>query len=311
LIQGHARRRLSSTLFATAALSCGGGGTATPPVAPTPAPAATSATVCAVGQATAGGRVTDPNGPYAHQVVLARSTDGLNVTDSRMVIDHGSVPDAVRLPDGTLRVYYVNGENGAIGVARVDGDRVTVVGSIVVNGISGPTGMVDPDVLLLADGRIRLYYLNNFGPPNATSPRGMCFADSTDGERFTVGGLSIQFTASATVTDPSVTRLTNGTWLMAASNGQSSVLARSNDGATFSGETSIGLGGVPELAALDGNRVRIYVCSQGIVAHVSSDEGRTWTREATVVSSGTLNARIICDPSFVPGASRFVYKIQP
>ena len=110
---------------------------------------------------------------------------------------------------------------------------------------------------------------------------------------------------------PSVVRLTSGVWLMAASRGPQSLLARSTDGATFSGETIIGLGGVPELAALDAGRVRIYVCGVGIVAHVSADEGRSWTREATVVAAGTLGARSLCDPSRVEAASRFIYKIQP
>jgi hypothetical protein len=53
------------------------------------------------------------------------------------------------------------------------------------------------------------------------------------------------------------------------------------------------------------------VCGAGIVAYVSPDEGRTWAREAAVVAPGALNARIVCDPSRVAGASRFNYKIQP
>jgi hypothetical protein len=294
--------------------NCGGGpATATAPPAtmatPAPPPASTGS-LCAVGQAASGGPITDPNGPFFHQVVIARTADGLSIEGSRVVIDHASVPDAVRLQDGTLRLYYVDGQNGTIGIARVDGDAVSIIGPLTMNGIRGASGMADPDAVLLPDGRIRLYYLNNFGAPGGPA-RGMCYADSTDGERFTVGGLAIQFSNPETVTDPSVTRLTNGSWLMAASRGASSLLARSADGATFSGETTIGLGGVPELAALDAGRVRIYVCGAGIVAHSSSDEGKTWTREATVVPPGTLNSRTLCDPSFVAGASRFVYKIQP
>jgi len=227
-----------------------------------------------------------------------------------MVIDHASVPDAVRLIDGTLRLYYVNGENGTIGIARVDGDAVSVIGPLSMNGVRGPGAMADPDAVLMPDGRVRLYYLNNFASTGGAA-RAMCYADSNDGENFTLGGLAMQFTNPETVTDPSVVRLSNGVWLMAASRGNSSLLARSADGATFSSETAIGLGGVPELAAVDSARVRIYVCGAGITAHVSMDEGRTWTREATVVAPGTFGARTLCDPSFVAGAGRFVYKIQP
>ena len=292
---------------------CGGDAPAaatTPPAASPIASPSSTAALCAVGQPVTGGPVTDPNGPFAHQVVLARSTDGLSITDSRMIIDHASVPDGVRLPDGTLRLYYVDGQSGAIGVARVDGDSVTLIGPLSMNGVRGPAGMADPDAVLLPDGRIRLYYLNNFGPPGGPQ-RGICWADSTDGERFTLGGLAIQFSNQETVTDPSVARLANGAWLMAASRGTSSLLARSSDGAVFTSETAIGLGGVPELAALDDGRVRIYVCGAGIIAYASADEGKTWAREATVVAAGALNARTVCDPSRVAGASRFIYKIQP
>ena len=278
-------------------------------VTPTETPASTNS-ICAVGLPTAGGPAGDPNGPYSHQVVLARSSDGLSVSDSRVVIDHASVPDAVRLPDGTLRLYYVDGQNGTIGIARVDGDDATVLGPLSMNGVRGPGGMADPDAVLMPDGRVRLYYLNNFGPPGGPQ-RGICWADSADGERFTVGGLALQFSNQETVTDPSVARLPGGVWLMAASRGTTSLLARSTDGATFSGETTIGLGGVPELSALEDGRVRIYVCGAGIIAHASSDEGKTWAREATVVPPGILNSRIVCDPSRVAGADRFIYKIQP
>jgi len=293
--------------------SCGGAGTANSPLSSSATPASTPAppsSLCAVGQAAGGGPITDPNGPYFHRVVLARSADGLAITDARMVIDHASVPDAVRLIDGTLRLYYVNGENGTIGIARVDGDAVSVIGPLSMNGVRGPGAMADPDAVLMPDGRVRLYYLNNFASPGGAA-RAMCYADSNDGENFTLGGLAMQFTNPETVTDPSVVRLSNGVWLMAASRGNSSLLARSADGATFSSETAIGLGGVPELAAVDSARVRIYVCGAGITAHVSMDEGRTWTREATVVAPGTFGARTLCDPSFVAGAGRFVYKIQP
>ena len=119
---------------------------------PTPTPVS-AGSLCAVGQASLGGPIGDPNGPYFHRVVLARTNDGLAITDARMVIDHASVPDAVRLADGTLRIYYVNGENGTIGVARVDGENVNALGPIFVNGVRGPAGMADPDAILLADGR--------------------------------------------------------------------------------------------------------------------------------------------------------------
>ena len=312
-------RQLGLALLGFAA-ACGGAPATTSSVAgssppasatTTPASGVSATTICAVGGPAAGGPVSDPNGPYYHQVVLATSVDGVTLSGARVVIDHASVPDVVRLPDGSQRLYYVDGTSGAIGSARVDGDTVTTLGPLTMNGVRGPSGMADPDAVLLADGRIRLYYLNNFGTPGNGAVRGMCWADSTDGERFTTGGLAIQFSNAESVTDPSVARLPSGGWLMAASRGNTSLIARSPDGASFSGEESVPYGGVPELEVLPDGRVRLYVCAAGIVSYLSADQARTWTREATVVAPGALGAKVACDPSRAASANRFVFKIQP
>lgn len=283
------------------------GPTATTAVSsPSPPPALTR-DGCAVGSASRG-PVTDPSGPYYHQVVVARTTDGLALTDARQVLDHASVPDGVRMPDGTVRLYYVNGEEGGVWVARMDGDRVTPVGPVIVDGVAGPQGLVDPDALLLPDGRVRLTYFNGFGPPGSTpAARSMCIADSTDGERFTVVARAIRFPEGLSVTDPSVVPLSDGTWLMAVSQGRQSILARSRDGVLFEAGETLSYGGVPELATLSGGRVRLYVCGNGIEAYVSADLGRTWQREGQV-NTPRFGQPIACDPSLVAGAGLFVYK---
>lgn len=254
------------------------------------------------------GPVTDPNGPYFHRVVVARTRDGVTLADAREVLDHASVPDGVRMPDGTLRIYYVNGADGALWVARMDGQTVTPIGPIRVDGVERPAGVVDPDALALPDGRIRLFYLSGFGPPGSASARAMCVAESADGERFSVVGRAIRFSADLT-TDPSVAPLPDGSWLMAASRGQQTVLARSRDGLAFEQGETLGYGGVPELAALAGG-LRLYVCARGIESYVSANGGRSWQREATVVSPGP-GRRIVCDPSSVAGTDVFIYKTAP
>ncbi len=168
---------------------------------------------------------------------------------------------------------------------------------------------MDPDAVLLSDGRVRLAYLSGFGSPASGRPRAMCLADSDDGVHFTVVGRAIAFAEADTVTDPSIARLADGSWLMAVSRGTSTILARSPDGLTFQAEATVEFGGVPELASLADGRLRLYVCGQGILSYVSSDAGRTWHAETTVLRPGTLDKKIVCDPSWIAGTNVFLFKV--
>lgn len=289
------------------AVGCGGSGRRQPTTpTQTPAPAA-STPACAVAPNETPGPVTDPGGPFFHQVVAARTSDGVTLRDARQVLDHASVPDGVRMSDGSIRIYYVNGAEGAVWVARMDGDLVTPIAPISLDGVLRPRGVVDPDATRLSDGRIRLAYLSGFAAPGSATVRAMCLADSTDGERFTVVGAAVTFSAGDTTTDPSMVRLRSGNWLMAMSRGQTTVLARSADGAIFTVGETLSFGGVPELATTGDGRVRLYVCANGIESHVSANDGATWLREATVVAPGG-SARIVCDPSMVAETDVFLYK---
>jgi hypothetical protein len=238
-------------------------------------------------------------------VVVAHTSDGVTLDEAHQVLDHASVPDGVLLPDGSIGLYYVNGAQGGVWMARLVGGEATPVGPISLNGIANPAGVVDPDVTALAGGVIRLVYLSAF-PTQPTIPRAVCIAQSTDGLSFSVVGPAIVL--SGTETDPSVTRLMDGTWLMGISRGQQTLLARSNDGRSFSLENTLAYGGVPEVTTLADGRVRLYVCAAGIESYLSSDRGTTWQRETTVVAPGTLGKRIVCDPSMVAGTNVFLFK---
>ena len=253
-----------------------------------------------------GGSLKDQQGPYYQQVVVARSTDGVTVTGEKQVLEHAGVPDGVQLANGSVYIYYVNGARHGLDVAVVQGEGVKELGPIWLDGIERPMGVVDPDATLLADGRVRLAYFSGFGPPSQASRTStMCLADSEDGIHFTVVGRAIAFTELTT--DPSITRLSDGTWLMAVSQGQKTVLARSKDGLNFEQYSSVTYGGVPEISALADGRVRLYVCARGIESYLSSDSGVTWRFEATVIRAQPVK-RIRCDPSVVPGANLFIFK---
>jgi hypothetical protein len=263
---------------------------------------------CTTGAPVPGTPVGDQSGPYYHQVAVARTSDGITLIGAKEVLEHGSVPDAVRLSDGRVLVYYVNGARGAVWVAELTADTALAPVAIAVDDVVEPSGIVDPDAFLLPDGSVRLYYLNGFGPPGSGVARAICYADSRDGVRFGEGRTALPLTAGELLTDPSVVQLGDGSWRMAISLGQRTILARSADGRAFSRTGSFDGGGVPELAVLPDGRLRLYACARGIESWLSSDGGQSWTHETTVVPPNTLGKRIICDPSLPAGAGLFVFK---
>jgi len=296
-------RPRARTLLLTAVLACSGSDDS---AVTTPPPPSTDA--CAVRSATAIGPITDPNGPYYHQMAVAGTTDGLTITNPWIALQHASVPDGVRLQSGTVLAYYVNGAEGPVWVARVLDDSVEVIGRLTVNGVSPVAGVVDPDAWLMPDGKVRLAYLSGFGPPSSTQVTGLCIAESTDGLSFTVLGTAFPFAAGEFFTDPSVARLADGSWRMAISWGQRTIMASSTDGLAFTRYDTLTYGGVPELAIAPDGALRLYICSQGIQAYRSVDGGNGWALEGTVVPPNTLGKRILCDPSLVAGANLFIFK---
>lgn len=294
-----------AAVVAAVASACGrSGGGPTAPSAPgaslQPAPSA----LCTARPNPNPGPVLDPNGPMFHQVVVARSVDGLSVTDARIVQSAASVPDGVRAPDGRVLVYYVNGaQHGVwVGTATLDGGW-SPLGPISIDGVMDPLGIVDPDAYRAGD-RIRLAYLANF---TSTSERAICLAESDDGRAFRTLGLAVDLRGAGTITDPSVVQLPNGSWLMALSAGQTTRLARSADGVSFTLGETLTYGGVPELARAGDGAVRLYVCAGGIVAYRSAD-AVSWQREQVVVTRGPNGSMLVCDPSRVDGTDMFVFK---
>ncbi len=254
------------------------------------------------------GPVTDPQGPYYHKVAIARITGGVQLSEAKVVLDHASVPDGVRMADGSVRIYYVNGADHGVFVARLEGETAVPIGPITLDDVSKPQGVVDHDATLLPDGRIRLAYMSGFGSPGGAGGWTMCLADSTDGVNFTVIGQALRFT-DVTTTDPSIAPLPDGTWLMAVSQGPNTVLARSQDGLRFEVYATVSYGGVPEVTALADGRTRLYVCAmKGIGVYISADLGKTWQQEA-VMTNPVAGTKLFCDPSVAPGTDLFVFKV--
>ena len=184
-------------------------------------------------------------------------------------------------------LYYVSGrpnEHG-IWVSRERPDGTYQRGSrVLLDGVFDGNA-VDPDLVMLPNGRLRMYYFKGYfvsqPPPNA-GPNPIFSAVSTDGVNFTV---ERQVFAHDNIFDPSVIALGGNECLMACTQmgnmSVNTVLARSTDGgATFTYEATLQNTGVPELHRFDDGSVRLYYGGpDGIMSKVSQDRGKTWTQE--------------------------------
>lgn len=301
-----------SALIAVAA--CGGSGSPAAPSTTTTTTTTTTPTTttpstgCTVTASTAGTPVTASNGPYFHNTAISQTTNGLTLTGANDALAHASVPDVTVMPDGSIGMYYLNGETDGIWLARVNGTSATPVSAIKIDGFIRPSGAVDPDAYLTSSGKVRLTYLFGFG--SGGSHR-VCMAESSDGVNFTTLGLAMSFTGQSE-TDPSVAQMPDGSWLMAVSRGTSTMLARSSNGLTFTEFSQVTYGGVPELATLSDGRVRLYVCSTsgGLAAYASSNSGASWTSEGAVSGASIPGRPGVCDPSALLSRNLFVFKTQ-
>jgi len=146
------------------------------------------------------------DGPWNHRLLVAVSGDGVSwVKTLRVLSDQASVPDVVVDRDGFVRVYYVDFFNGGIVVA-VSRDLAgwAYVG---VKGLNA--GWVDPSVVVLSDGRFRLYA--SYMPPEGRQNK-VVSAVSEDGVHFTVEP-GVRFEWDGVVTDPDVI-YADGVWVM-------------------------------------------------------------------------------------------------
>lgn len=286
--------------------ACGPSSTPTSPSSPGGSTTALVAGCTMTSAASTAPLLSDPKSPYFDQIGVARTTDGATASGFVQVQAHASAPDATRLPDGSIGVYYHNGASGgAIWLGRLQGLSLTPVSAITVDGVVGPRWMADPNVDLV-NGRVRMIAMN----AESGSVRRFCVAESTDGVTFTTRALAIEFPGGSEA-DPSVVPLPDGSWLMAFSraNHTGMGLARSFDGLTFTAFATSSIGVVPELAVLPDGRVRLYACSGGNVqAYLSSDRGTTWSPEGTVISRTATGRAIVCDPTYVASDGVFVFK---
>lgn len=224
-------------------------------------------------------------GPYFHKVQSASSEDGLTFTlDERVLLEHASVPASVVLPDGRIRIYYVDAsklpETANVAESQDGGRTFTPLGLVITNRTRSKA--LDPAIVRLPDGRWRLYYFACSRNPDEEGAHEIHAAISSDGVHFKEEQTVF---AREGLVDPDV--WWNGKeWLMFVFSGaeRETIVARSQDGLKFDYVGPLGLRGWGTVAPikLDDGRFRLYAFEQrtqrSIGSFVSAD-GLRWTHE--------------------------------
>lgn len=212
---------------------------------------------------------SSPSGPWSSQAVTVVGADALCLVD----------PSPVRMPDGTILLYYAMAADNAltdmprIGVAQSTDNGVSFTHNTVA--YTAPTGSVtDPFPMMLdASGTIRLLFSPR-GPSvlsvAATDGTGLHFASTLDpGSRANQGGV------------PGALKIGSTYYLYV--NGID--YYTSSDGLNFSIGGSTGLSGdsPSPIDAGGGTYLMSYTCvvgsnaSTNVSCIASSTDGRTWT----------------------------------
>jgi len=254
------------------------------------------------------------DGPWNHRLLIAFSEDGKRWHKTyRVLSDQASVPDVIIDPEGRIRVYYVDYHNLGITLAiSRDGERWRYIG---VKGLNA--SWVDPDVVLLPDGRYRLYA--SYMPLHGSQDR-ILSAISRDGIHFEVESGCRYHQPGRLVVDPDVFYF-QGRWYMII--GPRLTLLESKDGSTFTLVGDLPLEGAVSSTILVDGRLRIYyhrLESDGRL-HIYMAETRDleeWSIERVLSpgSPGSLDAYGVGDPAVAElpdGGYIMIYKtwIEP
>lgn len=225
-------------------------------------------------------------GPFKDEIFGAISKDGFNFEVlAGPFFKRASVPDILELTrdsdageSGTLLLYFVDfsevkapGTEGISVAKSVDGINWSEKQKVIIEGKVNRGAAVDPSVVELIDGRIRMFFFGSEqtegDPARAEGDHKIYSVISEDGINFKVEP-GVRFQAPF-ITDPEVLQIGNRRWLMFLSKGQETLLATSNDGLEFMGEDSFSLeiGGVPGAVELPDGSIRIFATGKdGIVS---------------------------------------------
>lgn len=215
--------------------------TPSPTPTPTPTPSNNAEIASLSFPATRGAERPPPagaggQGPWSTGMAVSASPDGASFRTSPSVIDQAGVPSLLALPDGRLLAYFVSWAQGnvmAVGIRDSAGAwsyyRVAVEG--FRTDVGGANG-VDPSAVLMADGSIRLYWMQPVGTPGRSQIYSATSAPGTAlGVRF-IADPGARLDRGTMVYDPTVAYC-GDLWLMWVSAPAANVFATSPDGLVF------------------------------------------------------------------------------
>src|SRR3989338_2734471 len=150
-------------------------------------------------------------GQSVHKIYSAISLDGLSFQKEGLRIDSetngdngwASVPDAIVLPDGRVRIYYVTAAEGQHGIgSAISNDGLNFVKE---PGMSVPN-LVDPALIKMDDKYV--LFAASIDERFASLPKGIYYLESSDGLDF---GEPVAVFQTDNVYDPSVLKIDENT----------------------------------------------------------------------------------------------------
>lgn len=237
------------------------------------------------------------DGPWKGQVKIATSADGLTFTGNTLLFDHAGVPHLALTKTGQLIAtiqyfsYDKESEFNIIAYATSDdsGANWTTLKPIVLSGIpkSGPP--VDPTLVQLDDGSLRLYFTLHL---DGQARAGLASAKApTIAGPFAYEGVHLTLT-DANLLDPAVVKL-GSTWhyfTPKPGTTDKSLHGTSPDGTTFTWQPEITLSMqmLGSAVIVDG-KIRFYGTGPGGVLSALSADGLAWTMDPGVRMAGGVD----------------------
>lgn len=255
---------------------------------------------------------------YDDSVVFGTSANELYDWEiSSPIIEHASVPDLIQLTQdlgefekGTLLSYFVDSseslEEDAEKIGMVysidNGKTWSDLETITILGAEEHIP-VDPSIVQLDNGNMRLYYYNINAFRNHDNSYSIYVAESTDGINFEL--LQTSYTSESLIMDPEVVFF-NDKWFMYVSQ-EGIIILNSDDGLTFNKIGFSSMLGSPGAVVVE-NSVHLYGCGNGGVTRAISNDGIIFNQEEVVIRNR------VCDPSPIllnDGTYAIVLKMFP
>lgn len=240
----------------------------------------------------------NPSALASHRIYRAFSDDGGDsfTAENSLLLEAASVPDAILGPDGATWVYYVSGtlNQHAIWVARLGQDMLLTPIRCITLDDELLFSAVDPDIIRLRDGRFRLFFYANFGPPSPgqSDPHFIETAVSDDGIHFTREGVILETDGG---TDPSALQHSSGTYVLAVPvNDLKMQIATASSDNVWTPTLQLDTSGIPELVERENGDVLLLIGQPGgnsdLKRYLSTDNGASWSQLSNVTPADIMHS---------------------